>query len=372
MYRNSVWSLFFILLLFNCHKDQTDTIKIAAVLPLTGNSSYIGQSLKNGIELGLMEINSDTDSKIRLSVEYEDTMNDPKSGISAVKKTLTDSNIKVIISAMSTVTKAIIPITIENKIPLIATAVSSDSIAAQSPLVYRFFTKAEIDAKAMAEYAYNVLKLKKVAILYIQDDFGISYSKIFKEIFESLGGETISDNFFYGETNFSSIITKLKPFQPEGIYILSYSNNLAIIPRQIQELGLKTKILSIGTIAQQFIIDQAGGTIEGAYYTTNAFNTRDPKTEEMKSFVEKYQSHYGNSPEYFEVFGYDAINLIKEAIMRGQGTRQGIKDGLDKIENYNGVSGEISIDESGEINFPIIISQVKNSIPSEPLITIIP
>ena len=84
---------------------------------------------------------------------------------------------------MSSVTKSIMPEIMKNKIPLIATVVSTDSIAAQNSWVYRFFTRAEVDAKAMAEFAYNDLDLKKVAIVHIQDDFGFSYAKIFSCFF---------------------------------------------------------------------------------------------------------------------------------------------------------------------------------------------
>ena len=241
------------------------------------------------------------------------------------------------------------------------------------PWVFRFFTKAEDDAKVIAEYAYKTLGMRKVAIIHVQDDFGVSYAEVFKQVFENLGGNiTIAENFSSGETDFRTILSKIKPLDIDGVYILSYANNLASIPRQMREMGISTTILSVGTIAQKFVIEQAGGSVEGAYYTTTAFNTFEPKTEEMKRFVKSFQQRYGSYPEYFEVFGYDIVNLINEAIRKGGQSRSALQRGILSIQDSKGVAGKITVSNSGEINFPIVIRKVVSGQPSSPLITVYP
>jgi branched-chain amino acid transport system substrate-binding protein len=360
-----------IVLIVTQTKKEPKEIKIGAILPLTGSAGYIGEALKMGMELALDEMNKrEKMDGVVLKLIFEESMNDPKTGVSAYRKLITDEEVEIVISAMSTVTKSIIPLVDKDEIPLLATVVSTEGIAGQNPWVFRFFTRADVDAKAMAEYAYQTLKLRKVAILHVQDDFGVSYAQVFSKIFEKLGGKiTIAENFFPGETNFSSIIAKIKSSAVDGIYILSYANNLALIPKQMKELGIRTTILSIGTISQRFVVEQAGGSVEGAYYTTNAFNTFRPTTEEMTNFVKNFEKKYGKTPEYFEVFGYDAINLIAEAIKIGGITKKGIQTGLLSIHDYRGAAGKISVSERGEVNFPVIIARVAEGRPSSPLMT---
>lgn len=353
---------------------RPESYKIGVILPLTGSAAYIGENVKMGMELAKKEINNRGGIKgTSLRLLFEDSINDPKTGVSAYRKLLTTKNLNVMCVAMSTVTKSIIPLADRDKMPILATVVSAEGIAGQSPWIFRFFTRADVDAKAMAEYAYQELKLRKVAIIHIQDDFGISYTEVFKRTIELLGGSIpIVENYYYGETDFRTQLTKIKPLQPDGVYVVSYANNMALIPKQMRELGIDATILSVGTISQSFVVQQAPDVIEGAYYTTNAFNTFHPQTNEMKKFVVAFESIYGKKPEYFEVFGYDTIYLIAEAIERKDYFREGIKEGLLSIQAYKGAAGEIFVTEEGEVNFPIIVARVVNGRPSLPLLQVSP
>jgi len=180
---------------------------------------------------------------------------------------------------MSTVTNAIIPFSKnETRFLFLCTAVSASGISKQSQWVFRFFTKADDDAKIIAEYSYNNLNLRNVSIIHIQDDFGLSYADVFENTFEELNGEISSvQSFSHGETNFRSQLTKIKSYNPDGVYIIAYANTIALIPKQLRKLGIDCTILSTGTISQNFVVQQAPEAIEGTYYTTNAFNTFNPK-----------------------------------------------------------------------------------------------
>jgi len=351
---------------------EPEVIKIGAILPLTGPAGYIGESLKKGMELALDEINNAIEKELKIEIIFEDSMGDPKAGVSAWKKLSRDNEIKVCVASLSSVVNPIIPLADKDKIPLIATVVSSKGIAEKSPWVFRFFTKAEDDAKLIAEYAYKTLGMRKVAIIHVQDEFGVSYAEVFKQVFENTGGHVvIAENFSSGETDFRTILSKIKPLDIDGIYILSYANNIASIPRQMREMGISDTILSLGTIAQKFVIEQAGGSVEDAYYTTTAFNTFKPKTDEMKRFVKGFQQRYGSYPEYFEVFGYDIVNLINEAIRKSGGNRSEIQRGILSIQDLKGVAGNIVVSKNGEINFPIVIRKIVNGQPSLPLLNYI-
>ncbi len=188
-----------------------------------------------------------------------------------------------------------------------------------------------------------------------------------------MNGEISSvQSFSHGETNFRSQLTKIKSYNPDGVYIIAYANTIALIPKQLRKLGIDCTILSTGTISQNFVVQQAPEAIEGTYYTTNAFNTFNPKTDEMKKFVTSFEDKYNTIPEYFEVFGYDSINLITKAIENQSYTKEGIKKGLLDIHGYQGIAGEININDDGEVNFPLIVAKVENSKPSKPLLLIKP
>ena len=108
---------------------------ICSAPQLTGPAGYIGESLKKGMELALDEINNAVEKESKIEIIFEDSMGDPKSGVSTWRKLSTDNEIKVCVASLSSVVNPIIPLADEVKIPLIATAVSSKGIAEKSPWV---------------------------------------------------------------------------------------------------------------------------------------------------------------------------------------------------------------------------------------------
>jgi branched-chain amino acid transport system substrate-binding protein len=355
-------------------KPSGPTLKATAILPLTGSAGYVGSAVRAGMETALFEMRAET-TKVLPQIEliFEDSMNDPKSGVSSFEKATLRQDLSVVVCAMSSVTKSILPLLSKRSIPLVATVVSSESVAAQSPWAFRFFTRAEVDARVMAEFAFDSLGLRTVGILSVQDDFGISYTSVFRKRFQALGGSIVVEEVFSpGQIDFSSSVAKVKQYAPQAVYILSYANNIASIPRQMRQLGVKSKILSIGTISQSFVVQQAGGSVEGAYYTTNAFNTHQPSTPEMVRFVQNFRLINGKDPEFFEVFGYDVVNLLVYVSETNGVSPTAMRDGLLKVRDFRGAAGAISVSPDGEIDFPIVVCRIEGGKPSKPLLVFDP
>jgi len=347
---------------FQKPKESTENvIKIGAILPLTGTSSLIGEWVKNGIDLAVEEINitGGVDGK-KLEIIYGDSKNDPKEGIAVFNHMFSLYKMPVVISAMTGVTNAIIPIADKNKVVLFATAASASGLTDQSEWVFRLFITADIDAKTMAEFAINKLKIKTAGILHVNDDMGISFSKIFKTTFENGKGKILFiEGFDRGTTDFRNIIYKIKAYDAEAIYILGYDNNLGVLPKQIRENGIKSRFLSIGTIAQQNVILQAGDSLEGAYFTTTEFSSELPKTEIAKNFSIRYKAKYGSDANYFAAFAYDSVSLIVNSIKRGGYESDKIRNSILEINNFPGVIGKITIKYNGDADFPMVVKTIK-------------
>ncbi len=355
----------------SCKGRQQVPLRVVAVLPLTGGTAYIGEALMKGMRVAEEEIN--TSNKKLIEVRYEDSMNDPKIGVSIFHKFVQVEHYPVVISSMSGVTKALIPLADKNHVLLLATAASGKGIAASSPWVFRFFTKAEIDGKVMAKYAYDSLGLRRVGVLYVNNAFGQGYADVFAEAFRALGGTPILEAFDPSETNFRTYISKLLSQSVEALYLVAYSNNMAVIPRQIREMNSKVLILGPGTLGQQFVIDQAGGALEGAYFTDNTIDPQHPQTPEAKEFIQKFKEKFGKPPEYFEFFGYDILNLLYFSFQKaGAADAAKMRDALLSIRDYSGAVGNICVRVDGEVDFPVVVRKVVNGRPSEYLYKWVP
>lgn len=340
----------------------TKPFKIGVLLPLTGNASAIGEYVKTGIELGVAGINARGGiSGKPLEVIYEDTKNDPKEGVSIINRLVSTENIPAVVVAMTGVANAVIPVADANKIVVMATTVSASGITDKSPYAFRLFVTADLDAAAMAKFAGEQIGLKNVAIIHVNDDFGISFARVFRANFASQG-RLIAHQEAYekGSTDFRTILQKVKAADPDGIYLLGYDNNLGLLPQQIREAGISAPLLSIGTLGQPNVMKQAGATLEGAYFTTTEFAADAPGNQEARVFVESFKKTYGKDPNYFSAFSYDAIGLLAATIEKNGVTSNAIKAGLASTSAYKGAMGELAIKANRDADFRMIVKQIRD------------
>ena len=164
-------------LITGCTKKEKEpeTIRIGAILPLTGDIAEYGNRIKKGIDLAIEEIeNQGGINGKRAKVLYEDSTGFPKGGVSAVQKLISINRVPIIIGAVaSSVTLAIVPQTTESKVVLFSPASSSPKLSGVSPFFFRDWPSDVLEARLLAEFTFNKLGIKKVAILNVNNDYGL-------------------------------------------------------------------------------------------------------------------------------------------------------------------------------------------------------
>ncbi|NIA19280.1 MAG: ABC transporter substrate-binding protein [Xanthomonadaceae bacterium] len=338
-------------------------LRIGVILPLTGSSAYIGQSIKSGMEISKEEFSSADNpagakADFELQIDYIDSGGVVSKVVSAYHNLVDIKNVQAIVPVQQGV-KALIPLVAQDHRVLLATSVPDNGITGKNPWTFRFFINAESDASTIAAYARNKLKLKTAAIIYVNDDMGISYMKSFSRHFTQKGGEIIlKETYNPADSHFREIALKVKQANPEAIYLVGYGNSMANIPIQLREAGVKATILSVGTISQPEIMKAAGEAANGIYYTTTKFFTFAPETEKLKQFVAKYKEKYGKVPVFFEVFGYDTLRLLLIAAQRQGLTPEALRDGLHTIKDEPMAVGRVTVGLDGDIQFPVVVKRI--------------
>jgi branched-chain amino acid transport system substrate-binding protein len=330
-------------------------LKVGVVLPLTGPAAYVGTSVRNGMDLAAEQLNVKGRS---ITLIYEDSADETRHAVSAYRKLVSADRVPVVV-CVSGGWKALIPLAEEDKRVLFLTAVSPAQVGAMSPWTFRFFLSADSDATLMARYAKETLNLETAALVYVNDEFGNSYREVFTRAFEGAGGRVVlAEGISPTQTDFRTSLTRIKGRNPDAVYLLAYGNNMALVPVQMRELGIEATLLSLGTIGQPDILRQAGEAAVGAYYTSTDFNTFAPQTPELEAFVEQYTARYQQPPVFFEVFGFDTVNLLAHAADSKNATPDAIRAGLLAIRDFNAASGDITFSGDGEANFPMRVYRV--------------
>lgn len=342
------------------NKEREEVFSVGAVLPLTGNSAQYGRYIQEGIELAVKEINAKGGvGGKRLKVIYEDSQCNPSTAVTAMQKLALTDNVPVVLGDWcSSDVLAMAPIAEETKTVIMAEAIAPP-IRYAGDYVFRIQPDALFYVDALVPFVYTNLSIKKAAILYINNDFGIGLKDYFEKQFLDIGGNiTVIEAFEPGAADFRVELLKIKKSKAEGIFIPSYAKEASLILKQSRELGIDATFFGPPALENGDIIMIAGDAAEGVVYAYHF----DQKSEDsrVRQFQRAYQAAYGRSAEGFAVLMYDAVKILHPIFERCEKNTACIKSELYQVKGYEGVTGTTSFDEYGDVTKLIIIKTIRN------------
>lgn len=349
-----------IVMIWKTTTPKQEAITVGATLPLSGDAAIWGKNTQEGIDLAVEEINASGGVLgQRLSILYEDTRALPKEGVTAYRKMTTVNKVKVIIDdSVSGVTLAMAPLAQKDHVVILATGATAPKISDAGDYIFRIWNSDAYEGEVAADYAYETLRLRHVAILYINNEYGKGLEQVFRSRFVARGGNIpISESFAQSATDIKTQLTKILAAGPDGIYVVGYPKEIPIALKQAKELGLSLPLL--GTVAMQDpqLIQTAGEAAEGLMFPY----PKEPSGGHVDRFIEAFREEYGKDPGITADVGYDAVKMIARAIEITRGsTGEDIRKGLNMLKDYPGVSGVMTFDSNGDVHKPMGIKIVKS------------
>jgi len=333
-------------------ENKTPELKIGAVLPLTGPAAANTDYIKKGLDLAAEEVNAR--GAIRMSIKYEDSKNSPTEGVSVFNRLVMMDKPPVIVSALSSVTKAIAPMAEPNKTVIIGTAVSLPGVTSPSSYVFRVYPEANGVAGVIARFARE--KYKSAVVIYINDDFGISGAEVFRKDFEENGGKVLlREPYEMAQMDFRTQWGKIKKLNPECVWIIGYGPAYSMIIRQWKELGVKSTLLGDMTMGIPATLASVGGSSEGVVYVDGKMDA---------AFASRFKSRYQIDATSYSGYAYDLIMMAAKVAQEKDTTPGMIKDGLAGIKGYNGVMGSITFLPNRDASLEFCLMQIKNGKPT--------
>lgn len=336
-----------------------ETIKIGAIIPLTGETATHGIRVKHGIELALERINANGGIRGKqLEVVFQDDQCDSAKAIAAFQA-LSAQGINIFLGPQcSSAAMAVAPLAEQQKNIVFASMASVPALSEQGDYIFRNSESGHLHGSQMAEFAYTDLRAKTAAILYINLDNGVAYKDSFNTTFTAIGGKVlVIEAYEKGTADFKTQLTKIKKSSPDVIYIAGQAAEHAV--RQIRELGIASKIVSMNGIEVPELFKVAGKAAEGIYFTSAFFDAQSTGPQ-VAAFVTEYNKRYEEGAEVFSANGYDAAMIIGESMRSCGIDTTCIKDYLYSIKNYPGISGLINFDKNGDVQKQLAIKHAKN------------
>ena len=329
-----------------------EEIKIGGVLELSGGVATYGQSVLNAVTLAFEDQNK-KGGVLGKQLKFITADNKSEAGesTSAITKLITQDKVIAVLGAVtSSNTKAAVPVSADNKIPLITPTATNAEVTINkdgslNKWVFRSCFLDPFQGKVAANFVTNTLKLKKAAVFIDQkDDYSKGLAAEFKKVMESTGGTiTDTENYVGGDKDFKSTLTRIKASNPEVVFVPGYYNEVGLIIKQARELGIKVPFVGGDGWDSAKLPELAGAANLNDTYFVNHMWADDPDT---KPFVEAYKAKYKNEePDALAALGYDAAKMLIAAIEKaGSADSAKIRDALENTKDFKGVTGVITVD----------------------------
>lgn len=350
-----------ILIMVCCSTKQTTEIKIGAILPLTGDAAFYGESIKNGLDLAAKQINSHGGIKgANVHLIYEDSRALPAEGVSAFQKLVSIGGVKAIIGdAVSSVTLAFAPLADKQKIIVMSPLSSAPAISEAGDFIFRNVPSDLVNGKSAADFLIRDKGMRKFGVLFVNNDFGLGLKDAFAQRTAQLGGEVVATEAYDpGSSDFRTQLTKIASANPEAVFIVGYSE-LAQALVQAKEMKMTCTFIGTGLMEDPTILKNARDAANGVFFTQLGYDPTSKDSAVMK-FVDGYKREFGVEPNIIAAYGYDALMVLSFAMNKSNLSPDDIKEQLYAVKNYSGVTGEISFDSNGDVTQPMGVKKIEN------------
>lgn len=347
---------------------ESAEIKIGGDLELSGGVATYGQSVLNSVNLAFEDKNKNGGVLGGKQLKFVTADNKSEAGesTSAITKLITQDKVVAVLGAVtSSNTKAAVPVSADNKIPLITPTATNSEVTINkdgslNKWVFRSCFLDPFQGKVAANFVMNTLKLKKAAIFIDQkDDYSKGLAAEFKKVMEGAGG-TITETVQYvgGDKDFKSTLTRIKASNPEVVFVPGYYNEVGLIVKQARELGITVPFVGGDGWDSAKLPELAGAANLNNTYFVNHMWADDPAT---KPFVDAYKAKFNAEPDALAALGYDAAKMLIAAIEKAGSTDpEKLRTALENTKDFKGVTGVITVDPAthNPVKSAVIIQMV--------------
>ncbi len=336
-------------LVFSCTKEK-EPYKVGAVFSVTGRASFLGEPEKKTavmIAEAINKVGGINGHPLELVI-YDDESDETKA-VLAVKRLIKKDNVPVIIGpSLSGNTLAVVKVVNDAKVPLVSCAASNKIV---TPVVDRkwVFKVPQSDTHAVEKIYDYLLKngINKIAIMSVSTGFGASGREELLRLAPQVGIEILADER-YGpkDTDITAQLTRIRGTDAQAIVNWSVGPTQVLAVKNWHDLGMTNMPFyqSHGFGSRQNI-ELAAGAAEGVFCPLGRVNIPDlvpadnPQKKVIEIYNKAYQEKYNEPLSSFGGHGWDALNLVIDALKAVGPDSAKIRDYIETRTNFIGQHG---------------------------------
>jgi branched-chain amino acid transport system substrate-binding protein len=340
-------------------KSKGEVVVYVAV-PLSGFMANGGQTVLGGARLmadrlnregGLlgyqvtvvgMDDESDSEVAVAVAQEIQQAVNEGKKVIGVVGHLNSGQTIE----AMK----------VYKDLPLIVITPTSSEVSISQQGYRNFFrinANDTVQARIDAEFLVNTLGVRRVAVIYNDDPYGIGLAQLMAQNLQALGAEVpVSLQVAVEQSTFEKEIPQIRDAAPDAVFYAGYEIEAPYLRLSLVENGLgDLPFLASDGAFLSATIDEAGAAAEGIY--VSAFGP-SPSQAVDKNWVREYQAVEYRNPDTYSINGYSALAVLAEGVKQAKSLDAAkVADALRSLDTQTPI-GRINFDANGDLKSPQI------------------
>ena len=357
--------------LAGCGKSaDTNTVKIGLLNEMTGGNATFGTSSANGAKMAFKETNAKGGVLGKQIVAViADNKSEPSEAANAMTKlAMQDGVVAVTGGFASSNAIAASSVAESAKVPFLVVGATNPKVTVDDKTkkvkdyTFRVCFIDPFQGTVGANFVLNTLKLKKAAIMVdSSSDYSKGLAAFFREAFVKGGGSIVAEEaYLQKDHDFKSVLTKLKSMNAEVLYVPGYYEEVGKIVKQAREMGINAPVVGGDGWDSPKLVEIGGAAALNNTYFTNHYSVED-SSQASKAFVEAYKKEYGQTPDALAVLGYDAANLLIDAIKRANSLDKAkIQAALAATKAFPAITGATTLNATHDAVKSAVIIEMKD------------
>jgi branched-chain amino acid transport system substrate-binding protein len=329
-------------------QGETDTVKIGAILAVTGGASFLGAPEAKTLEMLAEQINADGGINGRqVELIIKDSAANPEKAISFAKQLIEEDKVVAIIGpSTSGETMQIKDLCESYQTPLVSCAAAEVIVNPVASYVFKTPQKDSYVAELIFQ-TMNDMGITRIGVVAANTGFGNAGKGQLEKYAPQYGIEiALAETYDKAATDLTAVLTKINAEGVQAVVNWSIVPAQAIVPKNMKQLGMDVPLFqSHGFGNIQYVI-AAGEAAEGIIFPAGRLLVADdlpdsnPQKATLVAYKNAYESRYDEPASTFGGHAYDSFMIIVEAVRIADSLdREDIRDAIEGLTGFPGTGG---------------------------------
>ena len=340
---------------------QAQDIKFANIVEMSGPGTTSGVMFKNGVELAIKEINAAGGIMGRkISYTSEDTQSNPGVAKGLTQKAVDNDVFAIFGPVFSGSIMVSMAESKRGETPNFTGGEATAITQQGNPWVFRTAFGQSVSFPKVARYING--KSKKLAVLYVNNDFGKGGQAAIKQLLANSPTQIVAEiSTESGQVDFSAAVIQAKQSGADALFAYTNEEESARLLRELRKQAWNKPVIGETVLTSAKVVELAGEAANGAV----AHVGLTVEAPQLQAWGKKFQAAYNTSSDHNGVKGYTGVYVLKAAIEKAgkvdrKAAAAAIRNSCFTAKQYPGVLMDVCFDDKGDIDRESFITEIRN------------